>query len=413
MEISPKKAGFDAARLNRIDAHLLKNYIEPEKIAGCQVAIARGGHLAYFKSFGKMDRERDKPVRDDTIFRLYSMSKPIASVALMQLYEQGYFQLNDPVSRFFPEWKKQRVYVSGEGKDMVTEPARRPVSMRDMLSHTGGLTYGNLLAALGAPDTGHPVDKAYAELRIRRDKGETLEQFMDKLANVPLMYQPGERWMYSFSSDVLGGLVERISGKMFDRYLEEDLFAPLGMKDTAFWVPQEKIGRFAANYQRGPDKKLRLGDDPEKSTYLEKPAFFSGGGGLVGTTRDYLRFAEMLRRGGELDGARILGPRTVEMMHANHLKGGTKTMVEMAIDGFSETSNDGVGFGLGFASTAGPAQTGEMGEGDYYWGGAASTIFWVDPKEDMSVVFMTQLMPSGTFNFRGQLKSIIYSSIVD
>jgi len=412
MELSPGKAGFAQGRLERIADHLSRAYIDNGKIAGCQVAVTRRGHLAYFKSLGQMDRERGKQMADDTIFRIYSMTKPITSVALMTLYERGYFQLNDPVHRFVPEWRDQRVWVSGEGSAMATEKPHRPVSMRDMLCHTGGITYGAALAALGAPDTGHPVDKEYARIGVRRGDGEDLKSFVQKLGRVPLRYQPGERWMYSLSTDVCGALVEIISGKRFDRFLEEEIFAPLKMTDTSFTVPREKLNRFAANYRRGPDKKLQLIEDPERSSYLKEPTFFSGGGGLTGTTKDYVRFCEMLRRGGELDGARILGPRTIELMHRNHLKDG-KDLTQMAIGGFSETANEGVGFGLGFACTLDAVTSGSIVGSDWYWGGAASTIFWVDAKEDLAVVFMTQLMPSGAFNFRGQLKSIVYSSIAD
>jgi CubicO group peptidase (beta-lactamase class C family) len=412
MELAPKLTGLSTARLERITDHLERNYIGPGKIVGCQVAVARHGHLAYLRSLGQMDRERGKAMADDAIFRIYSMTKPITSVALMSLYERGYFQLNDPVSRFFPSWRNHRVWVSGSGAEMKTEAPNRPVSMRDMLCHTGGITYGAALVALGAPDEGHPVDKVYADVGVRRGRGETLMEFMEKLSKVPLRYQPGERWMYSLSTDVCGALVEKISGKPFDVYLKETIFEPLGMKDTAFHVTDDKLGRFAANYRREPDKSLTLLDDPETSEYRQVPTFPSGGGGLTGTTEDYLRFCEMLRRGGEFEGARILGPRTIAMMHMNHLKGGAD-LTQMAVGGFSETANEGVGFGLGFASTLDEVSTGNLGAGDYYWGGAASTIFFVDPKEDMTMVFMTQLMPSGTFNFRGQLKSIIYSSIVD
>ncbi len=412
MELAPKNTGLSTARLERITEHLERSYIAPGKIAGCQVAVARHGHLAYFRSLGSMHLERGKAMRDDAIFRIYSMTKPITSVALMTLYERGYFQLNDPVSRFFPAWKGQRVWKSGRGAEMVTEDPIRRLSMRDMLGHTGGLTYGAALVALGAPDTGLAVDQVYAELGVRRGRGETLMQFMDKLAKVPLLYQPGERWMYSLSTDVCGALVEKISGVRFDKFLRETIFEPLGMKDTAFTVPADKLDRFCANYRRNPDKTLGLVDDPATSEYLAEPSFFSGGGGLTGTTEDYLRFCEMLRRGGEFEGARILGPRTIELMRRNHLKDG-KDLTQMAIGGFSETANEGVGFGLGFATTLDAVRNGGPGEGDYYWGGAASTIFWVDPNEDLSVVFMTQLMPSGAFNFRGQLKSIIYSSIMD
>src|SRR5215211_1953160 len=352
------EAGLDTSRLERITEHLEENFIRPGKIVGCQTLVARHGQVAHFSSLGEMDRERGTPMREDTIFRIYSMTKPITSVALMTLYERGLFQLNDPVSRVLPEWRDQRVWVSGEGEQMVTRAPERPVTFRHVLSHTAGLTYGGGLPGVG------------------------------------------------------GALVERLSGRRFDEYLREAIFEPLGMVDTAFSVAPEKVDRFAANYQRRPDKTLVLVDDPQSSTYLREPTFFSGGGGLTGTTADYLRFCEMLRRGGELDGARVLGPRTIKLMTKNHLAGG-RDLTQMALGAFSETANEGVGFGLGFAMTLSDVEAGGLGEGDYYWGGAASTIFWVDPREDMVAIFMTQLMPSGSFNFRGQLKSIIYSSIVE
>jgi CubicO group peptidase (beta-lactamase class C family) len=411
MDAQSQWTGLDAGRLERITDHLQRNYIAPGKITGCQVSVARHGHLAYFKSFGLMDRERGKATRDDTIYRIYSMTKPIVSVALMTLYEQGHFQLNDPVHRFVPSWRNHRVWVSGEGDAMQTEAPHRPVSFRDVLSHTAGFTYGGGLPGVGIQ---HPLDKIYRALKVRSlGSTDTMTEFLDKLGQVPLRYQPGTAWMYSLATDVCGALVEVISGKPLAQYLDEVIFQPLGMKDTAFQVAPDKKERFAANYQRGADKSVKLIDDPQTSDYLKEPGFKSGGGGLTGTSADYLRFCEMLRRGGELDGARVLGPRTVELMHMNHLAGGTETLTEMAIGGFSETAYDGVGFGLGFASTLDEVASGGYGRGDYYWGGAASTIFWVDPKEDLSVVFMTQLMPSATFNFRGQLKNIIYSAIID
>ncbi|WP_397422006.1 serine hydrolase domain-containing protein [Phenylobacterium sp.] len=410
MDAQSQWTGLDAGRLERITDHIERNYIGPAKIAGCQVAVARHGHIAYLKSFGMMDIERNKPTRDDTIYRIYSMTKPITSVALMTLYEQGYFQLNDPVSRYVPSWKNHRVWVSGEGADMITEAPGRPITFRDVLSHMAGLTYGGGLPGVGVQ---HPIDNIYRTLRIRSSgTTDTMMEFMDKLAQVPLRYQPGQAWMYSLATDVCGALVEIISGKPLAQYLQDVIFGPLGMVDTAFYVAADKQDRFAANYERGPDKKLKLLDDPATSSFIKEPAFKSGGGGLTGTTADYMRFCEMLRRGGELDGHRILGPRTLEIMHMNHLPGG-KDLTQVAIGGFSETANEGVGFGLGFASTMDQVATGGLGTGDYYWGGAASTIFWVDPKEDLTMVFMTQLMPSGTFNFRGQLKSLVYSAIID
>ena len=403
MDIQPEAAGFDGDRLARITDHLERNYIATGKLVGCQALVARHGHPAYFQSLGEADREREIPIADDTIFRIYSMSKPITSVALMQLYEKGYFQLNDPVHRVIPEWKDLSVWVSGNEAPFETRAASRPMTFRDLLSHSGGLTYGG---------GQHPVEKAYAAVGMRSEEGETLDSFVHKLGQVPLRYSPGEAWLYSYSTDVCGYLVQAISGTSFDQYLQTEIFDPLGMTDTGFTVPAEDTTRFAANYARGADKSLALIDDPASSTYLKPKTFFSGGGGLVGTSYDYWRFCEMLRRGGELDGTRILGPRTIDLMRTNHLPGGGD-LSNLALGAFSETAYEGIGFGLGFATTLGSVDAGQFGAGDYFWGGAASTIFWVDPHEDLVVIFMTQLMPSNTFNFRGQLKNLVYSAIVD
>jgi CubicO group peptidase (beta-lactamase class C family) len=415
MELNPEAAGFDPRRLDRITEHLNRHYIEPGKIAGCQTLVSRHGQPAYFSSLGLADREQQKPVADDTIFRLFSMTKPITSVALMTLHEQGYFQLNDPISRVIPEWKDLEVFVSGEGASIETRKPARPMTFRHLLSHQSGLTYGNGLQTLAGLEglKLHPVDQAYLDAGVQRAGSETLRSFVEKLALVPLRYDPGDRWMYSYATDVCGYLVEAISGKPFDEYLQETMFDPLGMKDTGFFVPPESTDRFAAAYGRARDKSLRRLDDRRGGgAHLRKPTFLGGGGGLVGTTADYYRFCEMLRRGGELDGARILGPRTIELMRQNHLTGNAD-LSKMAMGAFSETAYEGIGFGLGFAMTLDAVESGSMTDGDFYWGGAASTIFWVDAKEDLVVIFMTQLVPSATFNFRGQLKSIVYSSIVD
>lgn len=340
---------------------------------------------------------------NDTVFRIYSMTKPITSIALMQLYERGLFQLNDPVHRVLPRWRDLQVYVGGEGEAMETRAPDRPMSFRDLLCHTAGLSYGA---------TAHPVDKVYRALGVRRDNGETLQSFVDKLSHVPLHYSPGQCWMYSYATDVCGHLVEALSGMPLDRYFQAHIFEPLGMIDTGFHVDESRIERFAANYQRTREKTLALVDDPFASSYAGAPAFLSGGGGLVGTTADYLRFCEMLRRGGELDGERIIGPRTLRLMTRNHLAEG-RDLTKMAVGAFSETAYEGTGFGLGFATTLSEVSAGTLGAGDFFWGGAASTIFWVDPNEELVVIFMTQLMPSSTFNFRGQLKNIIYSAIED
>ena len=407
MEVNAEKAGLDPNRLETISRHLMENYITPGKIAGCQVMVSRGGVPAYFRSFGQMDIERDKPVQEDTIFRIYSMTKPITSVALMMLFEEGRFQLNDPVSRFIPSWKGQQVWVSGDGDDMETREPASPMTMRHVLSHTSGLTYGT-----GLFPSEHPVDKFYDKLGVNRDAGETIGSFAEKLSTVPLRYDPGTQWCYSLATDVCGCLVEFISGVPFAQFLQERMFDPLGMNDTSFVVPENKLDRLAANYRRRADKTLKLIDDPMNSLYANPNRFPSGGGGLASTTADYGRFCEMLRGGGQLEGQRIIGGRTLKLMHRNHLPNGTD-LGSIAMGSFSETAYDGVGFGLGFASTLDDVAAGTIGAGDYYWGGAASTIFWVDPVEDMFVIFMTQLMPSATFNFRGQIKNIIYGAIED
>ncbi|HET8932178.1 MAG TPA: serine hydrolase domain-containing protein [Polyangiales bacterium] len=397
-------------RLDRITDHLNRQYVEPGKIAGCQTLVARFGEVVYQQSLGQADLARAKPINDETLFRIYSMTKPITSVALMMLYERGYFQLYDAVERVVPEWSEQRVWVAGEGATMQLEAAKRPITFRDLLTHTGGLTYGGGLPGVGAE---HPVDQIYKEQKIRSFGGkDPLAVFLRKLGRVPLMFQPGTHFMYSISTDVCGALVELLSGQRFDEFLRENIFEPLEMVDTAFHVTADKRERFAANYRRRADKTLELIDDPKDSPYLHQPVFFSGGGGLVSTTRDYLRFCEMLRRGGELDGQRLLSPRTIQLMHKNHLPNGHH-LSALAVGQYAESKTQGVGFGLGLASVVDQIEAGSVSEGDYYWGGAASTIFWIDPKEELVVIFMTQLMPSRSFDFRGQLKSLVYSALVD
>jgi CubicO group peptidase (beta-lactamase class C family) len=402
--------GLLTDRLHRITTHLQDHYITPGKLVGCQTLVAQHGQVAYSSALGRMDRERNMPMREDTIFRIYSMTKPITSVALMSLYEQGHFQLNDPVSKFIPEWQDQRVYVSGDAHGMQTKAPKRPVTFRHLLNHSGGLTYGGGLNPPGTPV--HPVDAVYAQLGLGDGKRGDLAGFVRKMGQVPLLYEPGEGWMYSFSTDVCGYLVQVLSGMPFEDYLQRHIFDPLGMKDTSFTIAPDKVDRFATNYVRREDRSLAVMDDPQKSTYAKPPAFVSGGGGLLSTTADYHRFCEMLRCGGELDGARILGPRTIRLMAQNHLPGG-RDLAQTAIGSFSETAYEGIGFGLGFATTLDEVTAGGYGAGDFYWGGMASTIFWVDPVEDLVVIFMTQLVPSGTFNIRGQLKSLVYSALVD
>jgi CubicO group peptidase (beta-lactamase class C family) len=403
--VSPESVGLCAERLSRIETHLEKRYIEPQKIAGSLTLVARKGEVAYLSTLGRMDIERDKPMGEDTIFRIYSMSKPITSVALMMLYEHGHFQLDDAVHKYIPEWRDLRVYQMGNHPRWVTTPCERPMTIRDLFCHMSGLTYGFMERT--------NVDRAYRRLGVGREDSKDLRAMIETLATLPLEFSPGTRWNYSVSTDVLGYLVEVFSGMPLDEYLRTRIFEPLGMVDTGFSVPADQIDRFAANYTRGRRKQLRIEDDPKTSLYTKPATFFSGGGGLVSTASDYLRFCRMLLNRGELDGERLLGRKTIELMTSNHLPDG-RDLTELATGAFSETTYEGVGFGLGFSVQLDCAKSQIVGTaGEFAWGGAASTAFWVDPAEELITIFMTQLMPSGTFNFRGQLKSMIYPAIVD
>jgi CubicO group peptidase (beta-lactamase class C family) len=406
MRVPPEQVGLSSQRLARIDEHLQRRYLDLKKIPGALTLVYRKGGVAHLSPLGLCDLERGRPLREDTIFRIYSMTKPITSIALMTLYEQGLFALDDPVSRFIPEWRDLGVYVMGNHPQFITRPPERAMTLRDLFMHTSGLTYGFMERT--------NVDAAYRKLEVGgAGAGGSLRDMIEKLAELPLEFSPGTAWNYSVSTDVLGYLVEMISGKRFDEYLAQTIFEPLGMHDTGFTVPPDKLDRFAANYMRRPDKTLRLEDDPADSLYGRPRSFLSGGGGLVSTASDYLRFCRMCLGGGELDGARIVGRKTLELMTQNHLPGG-RDLAETALGMFAETTYEGVGFGLGFSVTLDPVRAQRMGSaGEYAWGGAASTVFWIDPAEELIVIFMTQLMPSHSFDFRGQLKSIIYPAIID
>jgi CubicO group peptidase (beta-lactamase class C family) len=404
MKIDADAAGMDAGRLSRIDEHLQRRYLEPGKIAGCQVAVMRRGVLAHLSSMGYADKERTVHVSEQTIWRIYSMTKPITGVALMSLYEHGLFQLTDPVSRLIPEWSNLKVR---EGGDRLVEPDR-PMQIRDLLTHTSGLGYG---PDNGDLDLGPDVEPGRPP-RVRLDAD--LASMVARLAGTPLRFHPGAHWLYSLGVDVGARLVELLSGQRFDHFLADHVFGPLGMVDTGFWVPEAATDRLAASYGRNARKQLVLVEDPTESTYLTEPTFFSGGAGLVSTTADYLRFCQMLQNGGDLDGRRVLGRKTVELMTINQLPGG-RQLGDLALEGgYGEVGFEGMGFGLTMAVNAGPAQTGVIGSaGAYLWGGAASTLFWIDPAEELIVVFMTQLLPSGTFNFRDQLQALVYPAIID
>jgi CubicO group peptidase (beta-lactamase class C family) len=401
----PKAAGFDPTRLDRIEAHLRSRYLDSGKVAGCQTVVFRRGHLAYSSTLGEMDRERGKPVADDTIWRLYSMTKPITGVALLSLLERATFQLSDPVSQFLPEWADVQVRERDADGNVRLVPPARPMSVRDVLMHMSGIGYGPRGARLDfdalTTGGGKPTEITLAELSVL-------------LAGEPLRFHPGTHWLYSWSTDICARLVEVLSGQPFDEYLRATIFEPLGMPDTGFVVPDDKLDRFSACYARNAQKQLVLVDDPERSRYRTPPALLSGGGGLVGTAADYLRFCRMLLNGGELDGARILSRKTIELMTSNHLGDGGQLREFALPGGYGEVGFDGTGFGLTVAVGLGPVATQNLtSTGEFMWGGLASTAFWVDPLESTIVIFMTQLIPSGTFNFRGQLRTLVNGAIAD
>jgi CubicO group peptidase (beta-lactamase class C family) len=409
----PVTAGFDPARLERITEHIATRYIDAERIVGAQALVARRGTVAYFRSFGRLDRERDVALPDDAIWRIFSMTKPITGVALMSLYERGFFQLSDPLSRFIPAFAGLKVReVAPDGTKRLVDP-ERPVTVRDALMHMTGFGWGGRNTPFAARAAAG-LDAFSSAIMGPLDADWTLESLVDHLAEPPLRFHPGTRWSYTVSTDVCARLVEVISGQRFDDYLNEEIFEPLGMVDTGFMVPDEKVDRFAANYARRRDKRLRLVDDPMESGYRKPRTFLSGGGGLVSTTADYLRFAQMMCNGGTLDGTRILSRKTVELMTLNHLPGGGQLRDFAVPGGYGEVGFDGVGFGLTVAIGLGPVANRNAGTaGEFMWGGAASTTFWVDPAEELVTIFMTQLMPSGTFNFRGQLKALVYGALAD
>jgi CubicO group peptidase (beta-lactamase class C family) len=405
VKVEPEAAGMNEARLERITEHFDGNYVGPGKIAGCQVTVVRGGHVAFHRSLGLMDREQARAMEDDAIFRIFSMTKPIASLALMQLYERGMFQLTDPVHRYIPEWRGLRVGEAQADGSITTVKPDRPMNIRDVLTHTTGLPGGLF--------PGNPIDDQFDEARRAQRKGQTLEGITALLAEHPLKFHPGTHWNYGLSTDIVGRLVEILSGDRFDDYLRREIFEPLGMVDTGFFVPEETASRLTALYQFQPAKAPALLESPTESPYLRPRSYLSGAGGLVSTTSDYVAFCAMLLNGGQLDGRRVLGRKTLELMTGNHLPGGA-TLADVAIGGFGEAGFDGVGFGLGFAVGQGPVATAMAGSaGDFYWGGAASTAFWVDPKEDLFAVFMTQLLPSVAYPFRAQLRALVYQAIDD
>lgn len=404
VEVEPGEVGMDGAALGRADA-ALRRYVDEARIPGYQLVVARSGRVAHASGYGRRDVERDLPVTDDTLWRIYSMTKPITSVAVMMLHEHGLFQLTDPVAKYLPSFADQGVYAGGSDLRAFTTPAKEPVRIWHLLTHTSGLTYGFHRV--------HPVD---AMLRATgyewgSPPGVDLAAAVDHWASLPLLFEPGTEWNYSYSTDVLGRLVEVWSGMPLDEFLRTRILEPLGMTDTTFHVQGDDVDRLATLYVATPGGGMA--PNVQLGRLILDPPLLSGGGGLASTAADYHRFAQCLARGGELDGVRILGPRTLEYMTRNHLPGNADT------DGFgrpifSEVRTPGVGFGLGFAVVIDPAATRQVCSfGEYNWGGAASTAFWVDPAEDLTVVFMTQLLPSSSYPIRPLLRQTIYSALVD
>ncbi len=401
----PQSLGFSPERLARLDSFITEKYIATGKIPGAQVLIARHGEIAHQFVGGKKDLERGSACEADTIFRIYSMTKPITSVAFMMLVEEGKVALDDPVHRFIPEWKDLAVFSAGGVGGFQTKPVARPMQMVDLLRHTSGLTYGF--------QNRTNVDAAYRKLGVG-EIGSTiaLDDMIAALGKLPLEFSPGDAWNYSVSTDVLGYLVGKISGISFEDFLKQRIFGPLGMDETDFAVPGGQGARFAACYN-ATAKGLVLQDDPTTSSYLATPSLISGGGGLVSTAADYMKFCQMLLNRGEYGGNRLIAPKTLDLMTANHLPDG-KDLTQLSRSLFSESTNAGVGFGLGFAVVTEPAKTlVPCSAGEYYWGGAASTAFWIDPEEDLAVVFMTQVMPSSAYPIRRELRTLIYSALVE
>ena len=398
--------GLNPARLARIDRFLKDSYLETGRLPGAFTVVQRRGEIAHWSPLGFADVERGVKLADDTIFRIYSMTKPITSVAFMMLVEEGKVALDTPVHRFIPAWRDLGVYAGGFMETYQTTRPKRAMMMVDLLRHTSGLTYGFQQRT--------NVDAGYRKLKLGEiEKSGTLDSMVKDLAGLPLEFSPGDAFNYSVSTDILGYLIGVISGEPFEAFLKRRLFEPLGMVDTDFHVPPEKHHRLAANYQ--PTKKggMTLFDDPATSTFLKPPSFISGGGGLVSTAADYLKFASMLVQGGQANGVRFLSPKTLALMGSNHLPGG-RTLQEMSTSMFSEVSYAGVGFGLGFSVTLDVAATMIPGSaGDIAWGGAASTYFWVDPKEDLVCIFLTQLLPSSTYPIRRELRTLVYSAFED
>jgi CubicO group peptidase (beta-lactamase class C family) len=403
--IGPEAAGFDPARLARLDAYMA-GVVAQGRVAGMTTLLARHGKVVAFKTYGKKSLETGAPMTQDTIFRIYSMTKPVTGVAMMILFEEGKWRLDDPVTRYVPEFKTLKVMTGTDGNgNPILEDMKRPPTMREIMSHTAGFGYGL--------QDEHPVDKLYREKGVLRSDG--LKDMIDRTATIPLIYQPGTSWRYSSSVDIQGAIVERLTGQTLGQFMEQRIFRPLKMNDTAFYVPAPKAGRLAALYGTNKEtKKIELATkifDNDLPTYLQPPAMESGGGGLVSTTMDYARFAQMLANKGELDGVRILAPATVELMDTNAIPR------DVLVNSNGTTGlrfNEAVGFGLDVMVVNDPRRAGSLeGKNSFSWGGAAGTWFWIDPTNDLIFVGMIQrLGGSGGDDLGTMARTLTYQALL-
>ena len=391
----PEEVGMDSARLDKI-TQAMQTFVDEGLLSGAVTMAARRNKVIHFESVGYRDIESKSPMGNDSIFRIYSMTKPVTGVALMILYEESKFRLSDPVSKYLPELNNLQVF-SGTDNDgnIVTEPPNHPMTIRELMSHTGGLTYGIFASS--------PVDSNYREAELLSND-LTNREFTRRLGKIPLKHQPGSRWEYSVAVDVQGYLVEKLSGLPFDEFLDSRIFEPLNMVDTDFYVSEDKINRFAQVYGYNDAGELEAGEGFAFSNFLEDPAFKSGGGGLVSTANDYMRFSQMLLNGGELDGTRILAPLTIELMRRDQTpKGMTGAM----------SGAGGLSFGLDFAIVEDPVEAETYSKGEYYWGGAAGTWFWIDPAEELVFVGMIQQFGALRPDVRSTSRRLVYQAITD
>ena len=402
IDTRPEDVGLSSPRLARI-THWMRRWVDSGRLPGLLVAVVRDDRLAWLETYGWRDVEAGRPVEPDTLYRIYSMTKPITTVAALMLYEEGHFQLDDPVAKFVPAFAGTRVFDGGDAESFTTVPLARPITVHDLMVHTSGLTYGF--------QHEHAVDALYRGRGVEFNANVgPLTDLVEATAAQPLVFQPGTRWNYSVSTDVLGRLVETWSGVALDTFFDERIFRPLGMFDTGFHVREGQAHRLASNYVRADDGRLRLADSAAESRFLEPAITLSGGGGLVSTAADYLRFMRMLRGGGTLEGTRLLGRKSVELMTMNHLPG---DLADMGRPRFAEMPFAGIGFGLGVSVLLDPAKARILGSpGEYAWGGMASTAFWVDPAEDMMVLLLTQLMPSSAWPIRRELRVLTYQALL-